>query len=370
RRTSNQTPTGILYMVKQYTRVAVDAGAANKPWRPSRNLLIALGVIAGLSLVPYPYEPSGDFEVLPRNRADVRALAAGDIREVLVKEGDIVKAGQAIARLDTSAQKARVAGAEAEIAGLQADLALAKKGARPEEIAVAKQRVATARSAANNAESSFKRIATAYRGKGVTPQEYERAKGAADVAKQQLLEAERSLALIASPVQQERIDAIQASIERAQAELTYAQQDLAYGTITAPIDGRIVSSQLQFARGQYFARGDLLATIEDTGELLGEIKMPEEAIGDVKVDAAASIKPWAYPNTSFDGRVKAVAPAAEDGEYGKVVRVQVVLEDPQGKLKTGMTGSAKVDGGWHLTIVVFTRAIARFLFVELWSWIP
>lgn len=357
-------------MVKQYTRVAVDGSAEKKAWRPSRTLLIALGVVAVLCVVPYPYEPSGDFEVLPRNRADVRALAAGDVREVLVKEGDIVKEGQPIAKLDTSAQKARVAGAEAEIAGLQADLALAKKGARPEEIAVAKQRVATARSSANTADAAFKRIATAYKGKGVTPQEYERAKGAADVARQQVLEAERALALVSSPVQKERIDAIQASIERAQAELAYAQQDLAYGTITAPIEGRIVSSKLQFARGQYFARGDLLATIEDTGELIGEIRMPEEAIGDVHVDAAASIKPWAYPGTSFDGHVKSVAPAAEDGAYGKIVRVQVVLADPEGKLKTGMTGSAKVDGGWHLTIVVFTRALARFLFVELWSWIP
>src|SRR5689334_24389249 len=107
-------------MVKQYTRVAADGQAQNRSWRPSRTLLIALGVIAVLCVLPYPYEPSGDFEVLPRNRADVRALAAGDVREVLVKEGDIVKEGQAIAKLDTSAQKARVAGAEAEIAGLQA----------------------------------------------------------------------------------------------------------------------------------------------------------------------------------------------------------------------------------------------------------
>lgn len=359
-------------MVKQYTRVTADnrAGTGKAPWRPSRNLLIALGVLAVLCVIPYPYEPSGDFEVLPRNRADVRALAPGDIREVLVKEGDTVKAGQAIAKLDDAAQHARVAASEAELAGLQADLALAKKGARDEEIAVSRQRVATARAAARVADAAYKRIATAYKGKGVTPQEYERAKGAADVAKQQLLEAERSLALVSSPVQEERIAVIESNIKRVEAELAYAQQDLAYSTITAPIDGRIVSSKLQFARGQYFARGDLLATIEDTGELIGEIRMPEESIGGIAVDAATSVKPWAYPGTSFEGHVKSIAPAAEDGDYGKIVRVQVVIADPENKLKTGMTGNAKVDAGWHLSVVVFTRAIARFLFVEIWSWIP
>ena len=50
--------------------------------------------------------------------------------------------------------------------------------------------------------------------------------------------------------------------------------------------------------------------------------------------------------------------------------MQVVLDDPQNRLKTGMTGNAKVDAGWSIVIVVFTRAISRFLFVELWSWIP
>lgn len=359
-------------MVKQYSRVAIDASqpAARGWWPPSRNVLITLGVLAALCVIPYPYEPSGDFQVLPRNRADVRALAPGDIREVLVKEGDVVKAGQPIAKLDDAAQRARVAASEAELAGLQADLALAKKGAREEEIAVAKQRVATARSAWSVANASYQRIATAYKGKSVTPQEYERAKGAADVAQQQLLEAQRSLSLVESPVQEERITVIESNIKRAEAELAYAQQDLAYGTITAPIDGRIVSSKLQFARGQYFDRGDLLATIEDTGELVGEIRMPEEEIGDVAVDADASVKPWAYPGTSFKGKVKSIAPAAEDGTYGKIIRVQVTLQDPEARLKSGMTGNAKVSGGWHLSIVVFTRAIARFVFVELWSWIP
>ncbi|HKY92758.1 MAG TPA: hypothetical protein VJM11_17035, partial [Nevskiaceae bacterium] len=65
-----------------------------------------------------------------------------------------------------------------------------------------------------------------------------------------------------------------------------------------------------------------------------------------------------------------IAPSAEDGPDGRVVRVQVALLDPDDRLKSGMTGNAKVDAGWHLTGVVFTRAVARFLFVRSWSWVP
>ncbi len=361
-----------IYMVKQYSRVAVDRsslGELSKPWRPTRRQKIIAAVVALICVLPYPYSASGDFDVLPLDRADVRALVAGDVREVLVKEGDAVAQGQVIARLDDSAQRAKVAATEAEKAQLNAELTIVKKGARIEEIDVARSRVATARAAAEVAEGNARRVATAFRGKSVTPLEYERTKGAAEVARQQLAEAQRALELVESPALAERIESLEADMRRVEAELDYAKQELQYTQISAPIAGRVVSSQLQFARGIYLARGDQLGIIEDTSQLLADIRLPESSIGDIEIDAEASLKPWAFPSKSFDGHVRAIAPAAEESTYGKVIRVQVQIDD-SGELKTGMTGNAKVDAGWSLTGIVFTRAIARFLFVELWAWIP
>ncbi len=362
-----------VFMVRQYSRAAVDRstmGHVKRPWRPTRRQKIAALVVAIVCVLPYPYSASGEFEILPRDRADVRALVAGDVREVLVTEGEAVSAGQTVARLDDAAQRARVAASEAELARLEAELTIVRKGAREEEIEVARSKVETAKAAAELAERSAARVATAFRGKSVTPQEYERAQGAADVARPQLLEAERALALIASPALEERIQSLEAEKRRIQAELEYARQELAYTEIKAPIAGRIVSSELQCARGPYLTRGDPLAVIEDTAELYADIRIPESSIGQVAIDADASLKPWAFPHASFGGRVRTIAPAADDDTYGKVIRVQVVLTDPDDKLRTGMTGNAKVDAGWSLTVIVFTRATARFIFVELWSWIP
>ncbi|WP_420467101.1 HlyD family secretion protein [Panacagrimonas sp.] len=361
------------YMQKQYIRSSTarsSLGWPSKRWRPSRPLLIGVGIVALLCLIPYPYAPSGDFQVLPRDRADVAALTAGDVREVLAQEGDVVQAGQAIVKLDDAAQRAKVAASEAELARMQSELSLLKKGARNEEIEVARQRVATARAASAIADSQARRIAQAYKGKSVTPQEYDRAQGAAEVARQQLLEAERGLELVSSPAPDERIVSLQSEVQRVEADLAYQRQELEYTTIEAPISGRIVSARLQFARGVFLNRGELLATIEDTGEVLAEIRMPESSIGEIEVDAPATAKPWAYPGTSFEGRVTRIAPAAEEDRYGKIVRVQVSLADPEGRLKSGMTGNAKVDAGWQLAGIVFTKAIARFLLVEVWSWIP
>ncbi|MEW6169767.1 MAG: HlyD family efflux transporter periplasmic adaptor subunit, partial [Pseudomonadota bacterium] len=339
-------------------------------WMPSKRGWAIIAAAVLISLVPYRYEPSGEFVVLPQARADVRALVAGDVREVLVREGDLVEAGQVIVRLADDAQIAAVAAGEAKLAQLRADLQLARGGGKAEEIEVAKQRVVTARKREEVARATADRLEHAFRRRAVTVQEYERARGLADVAKQELIEAERGLDLVSSTSTAERIEAIEAQMREAEATLAYHRQQLEATRITAPIAGRIVSSRLLFAIGNYLNRGELLAVVEDSSQRLAEIKLPESGVGEIEVGAPAYAKVWAYPGTTFEGEVRSIAPAAEEGRYGNIVRVQVSIEDPEDRLKSGMTGNAKVRGRWHPLIVVFTRALARFLFIEVWSWLP
>ncbi len=360
------------YMYRQFGKTTSSRNNLGwtRDWSWIKRSKWIIGGIVLLCLLPYRYEPSGEFLVLPQDRADVRALVSGDVREVLVEEGDEVQTGDVIARLADEEQRARVAASEAELAQLQADLSLARKGGKPEEIEVAKQQVETARKRAEVARANAKRLAQAYSRRAVTAQEYDHAQGQADVAEQELVEAQRSLDLVSSPATPDRIAAIEAQLREAEATLRYNQQQLKATRIAAPISGRVVSSSLMFAVGDYLNRGELLAVIEDTSQWLVEIKLPETGIGEVEVGKPAYAKAWAYPGTTFDGAVRSIAPAAEDGRYGKVVRVTATIDDPDDRLKSGMTGNAKVQGDWHLLIVVFTRALTRFLFVEVWSWLP
>ncbi|WP_020649529.1 HlyD family secretion protein [Solimonas variicoloris] len=362
-----------VYMVKQMGKT--DSARSSLGWTFSwwpfseKTTWIAVTVLL-IGLIPYPYEPSGDMLVLPRAQADVRALVAGDIREVLVKEGDTVETGQVIVRLADDVYTAKVAASEAQLASLKSDLALAQKGGKPEEVEVARQAVATARTKAEFSRINAQRLAQAYQRKAVTSQEYDRARGQAEVDAQLLREAEQQLALVSSPAASDRLDSIRADLQRVEAELKFNRQQLGYTEVKAPIAGRIVSGTLQFAHGNYLNVGERVAIIEDAGTKRAEIKMPESSIGAAKVGNAAWAKSWAYPWHSFAGTVSAIAPAAEDSPYGKVVRVEMEVDDPQDLLKSGMTGSAKVDGGWSLAGVVFTRALVRFVFVEVWSWLP
>jgi len=337
--------------------------------KPSRRSAVIAAAIAALCLFPYTYEPSGEFVVLPKDRADVRALVRGDVRAVLVQEGDQVQAGQEIARLSDYQEKAQVAASEARLQQLKADLALAEAGARAEEIEIAKQRVATARTRSDVAGAEAKRLQSAYERRAVSVQDYQRAQGIADVQRQELAEAERALELVTGGTRPERIEALKALVAAEDAQLAYHREQLKNTSVRAPIAGRIVSGSLLFARGKYLEAGQLLAVVEDTSELSAELRVPESQAPDIVVDAAASVRVWAMPGTSFDGKVVEVAPNAEDGPYGKVVRVRVLLEPASG-LRPQMTGQGKVEGRTYPAIVVFTKALTRFLLIEVWSWLP
>lgn len=338
--------------------------------RMTRTRWIIAGVALAVALIPYRFEPSGDFRVLPRDRADIRALVSGDVREVLAQEGAQVEAGQVIARLSDDAARSAYSASEAEVAQLKATLSAARKGGRNEEVELARSRVDTARKKFQVSNGQAVRLEGAYKRKSVTAADYERVRGYADVDRQTLLEAERALDLVKTPAQDDRIAAIEAQLKAAQAEQLQRKAELDATRIASPIAGRIVSRTLQFARGNYLNRGELLATVEDTGELYAEVLLPETAIGEVKLGAGASAKPWAFPASGFGGVVTRIAPNAEVGPYGKVVRVLVRIRDPEQRLMPEMTGSAKIEGGRYPLIYVYTRALIRFLLVEVWSWLP
>ena len=136
------------------------------------------------------------------------------------------------------------------------------------------------------------------------------------------------------------------------------------------IDGHIVSGDLLFARGMYLERGDLIAEIENTETLLTEILLPESSAEEVEIGAPVRLRVWSQPVDTVGGRVTHIAPAAEDSEYGHVIRVRAELHDTGGAVLPGMTGQAKIEGQRYPAIVVFTRALVRFVTVQVWSWLP
>jgi multidrug resistance efflux pump len=118
------------------------------------------------------------------------------IAEVLVQEGDKVKRGQIVARLDTGRLKPQTAAAEAEVESQQAMVQKLHHGSRPEEIAQAKANVASAKADQVNAEQQWTRLTALSgltTGRAISQQDLDSAKAALDSAQAHLVVAKRGL---------------------------------------------------------------------------------------------------------------------------------------------------------------------------------
>jgi multidrug efflux pump subunit AcrA (membrane-fusion protein) len=104
--------------------------------------------------------------------------------------------------------------------------------------------------------------------------------------------------------------------------------------------------------------------------VLLRVAVPEFDIGEVTIGAPLTFKLWAYPDREFSGTVTEIQPATEEVDYGMVVNVTSRLNNPDGVLISGLTGQAKIRGKNTVVLFAFTKALVRFVSIEVWSWLP
>ncbi len=345
------------------SRLSKHARNSTRHWQ----IFVLLCVAA---LWPYTYEPGGRFEILPSDQAEVSSETSGQVVALLVEEGQQVEAHAVIAQLDDLQWTSQVKQAQANVARIEAELSQARNGATQEELALARQQVDTAQARLNASQTESRRAEDAHRRKAITSQERDRAVENSKVRQAELLEAERQLALIDSDTREETIQALEAQLASEQAELEYAQEQLQRTRIRAPIAGTVVGEDLRFALGRFVEPGDVLAQIEDLSSLDAQMHLPEFAAQYAQPGASAIIKTWMRPHAAYHGKVKSIAPAAQSGENGRILRVLISIEDADAHLLTQMSGQAKIQAETGPALVAFSRAIVRFVTVELWSWLP
>ena len=344
-----------------------------KPPPRWRKWAIWLAVLAALAFVltrPYPFEVGGEFIVQPLDRAEVRARTDGEITELRVAEGDWVEAGQIMAVLSNWDEQRDIAVRQAELASLRARLETLKAGATPEEIAVAEEKLRTARIRHEIAEAEFQQQQQLFDAGTITGRALQDARAELRLAQANMAEAEAALRLTRADATEPEIASAHAEIARNEEDLAYARLKLEQTNIRATIGGQIVSTMAAVPVGAFLPEGGLFAQLQDNRSVIAEIKVPETTIEEVELGAEVEMRLWSAPNTSIHGTVDRVAPMAEEQEFGRVVRVLVRVPNEDGKLAANLTGHAKISAGELPVWQVFTRIIVRFFEVELWSWLP
>jgi putative peptide zinc metalloprotease protein len=346
----------------------VGVQATNKLARYSGRVF-ALSLLICLFL-PYPYEPGGSFVILPTEQQQVASDIGGIVTEVLVEGGEQVKAGQVLARLATGDYAAQVKIAEARIAEEQAIVAELKARPRAEEVEVALRNLDMARTQTQFSQSNNQRHVTLLAKGGVSAQQADQARRQYEVDLMAVKVAEANLALAKAGATPDSIAAAEAQVQRWHSERELYLAKIERSQLRAPMDGKLITLLLKQKVGKFQPPGEPFAVVEKADRVFAEIEVPETEIGYVQPGAVLKVKPLAYSERLFDGTVTQIDANVVEKTAGKYVKVLTIIDNPAGELKSGMTGYAKSAGETLPVWKAFTRAIFRFIDVELWSWIP
>lgn len=279
-------------------------------------------------------------EIVATRFADIGSSAMGRLVGLSVKEGDRVKAGQVLARID---RVQAASSAEAATAGLGALEADARGVADQTRAAQADLEVARARAAeTEKALARAKELRTA----GLIPQsEFDTATAAADGAAAQVEAAQAAVAR----VQQTR-EAAERRVTQGRAEQTRARDLLDKTAITAPIDG--VVTRLDVEEGEMVVigvqnqPGTILMTVSDLSAINAEVKVAEADVLRLAVDNRATVSLEAAGGRKFPGKVVEIGasalPQVGTQAAAREFKVKIRLSGDTTLLRPGLTCDAEV----------------------------
>jgi HlyD family secretion protein len=312
---------------------------------------------------------SGNLEL---TQVDLSFKTAGRIVELTVREGEWVKKGQVIARLDAAQleqQKARdtaaVSGAQSllqqlqtsieyQTAAIDSEVALRRTevaqaqarvddllaGSRTQEIAQAQALVTDARAWNDIAKMEWDRAQTLYSREDISTSQRDQAKTKVDSTAAQLRQAEQRLALVQEGPRKEEITTARAAVTRAQAAIAVSEANrievrrkqeeligrqaeiarnraqvgmtdaqIADTTIIAPIDGVILLKAAE--NGEVVAAGTTIVSIGDLDHPWLRAYVNETDLGRVHLGGTVSLSTDSYANKKYEGRISFISSEAE-----------------------------------------------------------
>jgi HlyD family secretion protein len=268
------------------------------------------------------------------------------IAEVLVQEGDKIKRGQILARLDTSRLKPQATAAEAEVDAQRAIVQKLHHGSRPEEIAQAQATVASAKADFINAEQQWQRLTALAKlttGRAVSQQDLDSAKAALNTAQARLEGAEKALDLSLLGPRKEDIAQGEAQLRANLAQLELLRRQLADAELVSPRDAIVRSRLLE--PGEMVSPQKPVFNLAITDPKWIRTYISEPDLGRIHAGMSASISADSFPGRTFPGWIGFISSVAEftpkavqteELRPGLVYEIRVFVKDPRDEMRLGM----------------------------------
>jgi HlyD family secretion protein len=274
-------------------------------------------------------------KVQPITKVEVKSKASGIVTRLDTDINAHVKQGQVLAQLDqqeildqVAAQKAMLTAAESNARAAAASIEYDKVNAEAPDLPMYKHTYDRALEMSKE---------------GVVSQQ------SLDDAQQKYLAAAntRDKAVSQINVDTSKLRQAQAQVAQNQASLKQLEEQLNYTTITSPMDGTILSRDVEMgdAVSSILVLGStatLVMTIGDTRQVYVQGKVDEADIGKVYMGQPARIKVESFKDKTFLGKVTKIAPLGVEKDNVTTFEVRVSIDNPGGELKANMTANAEI----------------------------
>lgn len=252
--------------------------------------------------------------------------AQGRIVAIEVDEGNAVKAGQVIARLDDRLPAARVAAAEAQLAQARARFAFARRGPRGEDLAAARAEADAASAAADHRGAEQARSEALGKTGAVATSVVDADLAAARVATAQAAAAKARYQSLAKGTRLEQVEEAAAAIQLAQAELDAAKVALDQTLLRAPSDGVILRRTAEVGALVTTMTPMPVVTMADLRQLEIRAEIDEADVAAISVGQTAYATADAFGDRKFPVRITRLT-----NELG---RKTVRDDDPRARVDT------------------------------------
>ncbi len=300
---------------------------------------------------PLPYAGFVDAPV-----ADVAAQVAGRVDEIDVREGDVVKKGQVLARLDARERQATVGQALASLDQARESLSEAEANLRAALPTVqgARADIAQAQATLDEADINYHRTARLVQSGSAPDAELVSARARMLEARAHLesLTATRAATAGRVTATQAAVAASRAAVGTAEAALEVARVQLAEAEVLCPFDGLVVQRNLE--PGEWAAPGTPVVTVEDLGRLWVRLDVEESKLGSVRIGQDADVRVMSEPKRTYRARVTEIGAEGDFAVNRDVKRgrpdlrtflVRVAIDEPAVSLRPGMTAEVSMAPG-------------------------
>jgi len=292
-------------------------------------------------------------KIQPITKVEVKSKASGIVEKLFVDINYNVKKGQQLAQLDeqeitaqVAAQRAQLAAAEANVSIFQANIEQDKVNAAAPDLPMYKATLD--RNAEMNKEGIVSRQALDDANK-----DYQAA----------LTRRNNSQAQVG--VDTARLKQARAQVQQAQSGLKQLEEQLSYTTIVAPMDGVILSRDVEIgaAVSSILVLGStatLVMTEGDTNEVYVQGKVDEADIAHVYMNQPARIKVESFRDRVFNGKVTKIAPLGVEKDNVTTFEVRVSINNPGGELKANMTANAEIILDEHKGVLMVPESAVMY----------